>query len=648
MNGVNSAESLAKRRGSLRRCRTLITSIVATLRTHPSERSSDFLPPATDVQVRAMLQRFWPVLRPYRFPMAATLLLAMVSPLLDTLAISLYGRLVDDVLAPRNLAMLTPIAAAYVGLTVVRGAMGFGRTYLSAWTAEHLLFDLRNRLFTHLQTLPLPFFERSRLGDTVSRVTEDVDEVGDFLATGVADGLSDLLKIVFFGAALVLIDAQLALISLVVAPPFWGLARVLAKRVKALAREQRARDGMVTAIVEESLGNAPLVQAYNGQTEAAAGFARETRAVMRTQLALERMRAGFAPLIDLVELGGMLIVIGVGALNLAQSRLTLGGLLAFLAYLSQMYGPIRGLTHLWGDAMSASAAAERVIELLDQQPAVAAPENPVPLGRVAGDIHIDAVSYRYPGGQHEVLSDITLRVRPGETVALVGQSGAGKSTLTRLLLRLDDPIAGRISLDGYDLRDVSLEELRNSITVLPQESLFFDVSVREAIAYGRPSAMDDEIEAAARVAGAHAFIQDLPNGYDSRVGQRGRSLSGGQRQRLAIARAVLRNAPVLVLDEPTTGLDDPNSREILAAIQRLMTGRTTIIVSHDLHLVRQATRIVMLANGRVIEQGSHAALLAASGTYARLIQGRLGAQEALTVRQNAAVANVQLVMSSAS
>ena len=344
------------------------------------------------VSPREAVDRFWPAVRPYRGRLAVVLVLATLSPLLDTLAISLYGRLVDDVLVPRQLAMLGPIAAAYVGLTVLGGILGFGRSYLSAWVAEHLLFDLRNRLFTHLQALPLEFFERSRLGDTVTRVTDDVDELGDFLASGIADAAADLLKIVFFVGALFVLDARLALISLVVAPPFWFIGRRFATRVKVLARQQRARDGEVTAIVEESLSNAPLVQAYNGQAAAAAGFARETRTVMATQLALERLRAGFAPLVDLVEVGGMLVVIGAGALDLAEGRITLGGLLAFLAYLSQLYGPVRGLNHFWGEAMAASAAAERVIELMDRQSSVVDPAHPVSLGRVAATAEIPILS----------------------------------------------------------------------------------------------------------------------------------------------------------------------------------------------------------------------------------------------------------------
>jgi ATP-binding cassette subfamily B protein len=566
----------------------------------------------------AVAHRFWPAVRSYRGRLAVILVLAMVGPLLDTLSISLYGRLVDDVLVPRQLTMLPTIAAAYVGLTLLNGGIDFGRSYLSAWVNEHLLFDLRRRLFVHLQDLPLSFFERSLLGDTITRVTDDVDELGDFLAGGLTDAVADLLKIVFFAAALIVIDARLAIISMLVAPPFWFVSRRVAHRVKALAREQRARDGAVTAVVEESLGNAPLVQAHNGQATAVAAFERETRKVMVAQLAVERLRAGLAPFVDLIELGGMLIVVGVGTVDLAAGRISLGGLLAFLAYLSQLYGPVRGLSRLWTEAMAASTAAERVIELMDQQPAVVDPERPVALGSGVGEIRFAGVSYRYPGLRHHALSDVDLHVRPGETVALVGQSGAGKSTVTRLLLRLDDPTSGRITIDGHDLRDLRLTELRDNVTVLSQEPLFFDVSVREAIAYGRPTAGEREIVEVAKIAGAHEFIMRLPAEYDTRIGQRGRSFSGGQRQRLALARALLRNAPIVILDEPTTGLDSQTAEGILESMSRLMAGKTTIIASHDLRLVRQATRIFVFEQGRIVEQGDHDALLNADGLYARL------------------------------
>lgn len=299
-------------------------------------------------------------------------------------------------------------------------------------------------------------------------------------------------------------------------------------------------------------------------------------------------------------------------------QLTLGGLLVFLALISKLYGPLRDLSHLSNTFYAASASAERIIELLDQRPQVVEAAGARRLGHARGDVEFEGVSFRYPGTSRWALADVSFRAGPGETMALVGASGAGKSTVAKLQLRFYDPDQGTVRIDGTDLRDLRLSEVRDSVAVVLQETLVFHGTVRENIAYGRPEATEADIVAAARAADAHAFIRLLPEGYDTVVGQHGRTLSGGQRQRLAIARAMIRNAPVLLLDEPTTGLDARSGRRIMEPLRRLMAGRTTIVISHNLLTVRDATHIVVLDHGRVVERGAHEDLLAHGGAYAQL------------------------------
>jgi ATP-binding cassette, subfamily B, bacterial len=573
---------------------------------------------APAARLREVFRRFWPDARPFWRWLWLSLALIIVTPAVDAAAILLFRALVDDVLTPRNFAAFPPVVAAFVGITVLVGMLGFIGQYLGAWIGENFLHRMRTRVFAHLHTLSVSFFDRRRLGDTLSRLTGDVGAIETVVLSGVIGVFANLLKIMVFAGVLFYLDWRLALASLIAVPMFWAAARVFARRIKVASRDVRQRAGSITVVAEESLGNTTLIQAYGREQAEVDRFAAQSLGSVHAELAATRLGAMFSPLVDLLQVIGVLTILGLGIWELTAGHITLGGLLAFLVFLSQLYSPVQGLGQLSTSLFGAAAAAERIIELLDQRPTVTAPPHPTPLDRVRGCLRLERVSFAYPDTTTEVLNQISFTAEPGQTTAIVGASGAGKTTLLKLLLRFYDPTAGHINLDGIDLRDLDPEALRANIAIVLQETLLLDGTIAENILAGRPEASEDQLVAAAVAADAHDFIRALPDGYDTRVGQRGRLLSGGQRQRIAIARAMIRNAPILLLDEPTTGLDAEASQRILSPLRRLITGRTTIVISHNLLTVTDADQIIYLGNGRITDTGTHAQLLASNNQYAHL------------------------------
>jgi len=565
---------------------------------------------APALPARAVVRRFWPDARPFRrwLPLALALIVAGVA--VETAEIYLFKLVVDDVLVPGDLGPLLWIGAACVGLLLAGGAVALADDLLNTWLGERFLLGMRTRVFGHLLTLTPDALDKRRLGDVLTRLGGDVAAIESFVLSGVASAFAAVLQIAFFVGALFVLQWDLALVSLIVAPLFFVVARRFSGLIKRASREKRRRSGSLGAVAEETLGNVALVQASGREPAELDRYHREGEGVIAAELSSVRIRGVFSPLVDLIELAGILLVVYFGTRAIAGGGLTLGGMLVFIAYLTRLYGPVRDLSSLSNTVFKALAGAERVIELLDERPKVT--DGPVRLERIHGAVELDDVWFRY--GEEYALRGVTLRVAPGERVALVGASGAGKSTIARLLLRWGDPESGTVRLDGRDVREAELASLRRNVALLLQETLVLHGSVRENIAYARPGATDAEIEAAARAAGAHAFIEELPDGYDTDLGERGRRLSGGQRQRVAIARALLADAPVLVLDEPTTGLDP----ELAASLGDLMRDRTTLVISHDLLFTRDADLILVLDRGEVVERGRHDELVARGGVYARL------------------------------
>ena len=593
----------------------------------PASDDPEVVAAAPQIPVRAVFRRFWPDARPYRRWIPVLLVLIAIGTAIATVEIWAFKLVVDEVLVPGNLEPLAWIAALYLGLTLLGALISFADDYLSTWIAERFLLGMRSRVFGHLQTLGLDLFDRRRTGDLISRVTSDVQAIEGFVLSGVADGLAAVLRIVFFAGALFILDWQLALIAIVVAPLFWVVAKSFSRLIKHASREQRRRSGSLSAVAEESFANAALIQALGRETQELERFRRENEGIVQAELASTRIRGLYSPVVDLIELAGVLLVFALGTVAVTQGDLSIGGLLVFVAYLSQLFSPVRELSSLANAMFRALAGAERVIELLDERPRVVDAPGARALPPLRGQVAFEAVSFTYPESEEPALREVDLQAAPGERIALVGPSGAGKSTIARLAARFYDPDSGTIRFDGVDLRDATLESVRANVSMLLQDALLLHGTIRENIAMGLAGADEGAIVAAARAAGAHGFVRELDDGYDTDVGERGQRLSGGQRQRVAIARALISKAPILILDEPSTGLDARAKAALVDPLRKLMSDRTTLVISHDLLTTRDADLIVVLDRGGVVERGRHEELIASGGLYARLWELHGGATE---------------------
>lgn len=535
-----------------------------------------------------------------------------VPPLLKPLVQAIAEHLPHTISSSNGLVYIIILSIPVI--MFLRSLFSYLNIYLVNWASARAIADLRTKVFGHLQNLPLSFFNQANTGDLISRVTNDTQTVRTIIGASLATLVSDPITILFMTAIVFSLQPVLAGISVVVLPLCIIPISIYAKKVRHAARAMQTHAAELSKLIHESFTGNRIIKAYNMENKVLAEFQKVTLKFVSQTMRV--VRANEIPGSVTEFMGGVGVTLILFFIVSNKRDISAGEFSAFLYAMFSMYKPIKGLTRLHNQLHQAQAASQRVFELLDTKSTMAEPATPKPLAAARADIQFENIHFSY--GEKPVLRDVTLTVRAGELVAFVGSSGSGKTTLANLLPRFYDPQNGVVKIGGVNIRDVLTTDLRRQIAIVTQETILFHETIRGNIAVGRPGATNEEIEAAARSANAHEFIMEKPDGYEAIVGEKGIAISGGQRQRISIARAILKDAPILILDEATNALDAESERVVQEELEKLMIGRTTICIAHRLSTIQKADVIVVLSEGRIVETGKHAELLQRGGVYKKL------------------------------
>jgi len=542
---------------------------------------------------------------------------------------------VSGAFGQNKLAVLNFAVATVAGIAVVGAISSYVEKYLTTSVSQWVTHDLRRTLYNHIQRLSLAEYDKTQTGDLISRVTSDINAVQDFINSALLGIVVNILTLVGMAGVMFYINWRFTLIALSIAPALFAVVYYLTRRIKKASREVRKKESELVSVVQEVLTSVRVVKAFAREDFEVTRFESQSLENVETALEARSIKAKLSPIVDVMVAAGTCLVLAYGARLALSGQISAGVLVVFLLYLGKMYKPMRDLSKSTDTVSKAVVGYERIEEVLDIEARVRDLPGARKAPRFKGKIEFDHVNFAYDD-KIPVLKDLSFETEAGQVAAIVGPSGVGKSTIISLIPRLYDPQSGTIRIDGVDIRRYKLKSLREQISFVLQETLLFHTSVWENIAYGKPDASPDQIIRAAKQANAHEFIVQLSEGYGTMVGERGVTLSGGQRQRIAIARAIVRNTPILVLDEPTTGLDSSSEQAVIEALERLMKGKTCIVVAHHLSTIRHADVIFVVKESELVEKGTHDQLLAAGGLYAELYKIQTSDGEGKLTEQTAA------------